>query len=253
LYADKLNAHDPDLVQLDDRTENGGTTTTMLRELRTSADVRGAVAGADILVIETGLNDLDETGALEKVAAGACGGPDGNRCLRAMGERWNRHFESIARTVDRLRAGKPTALRLVTSQNVFVSDPSIVTDHGLPDDFALTGGRLLTRMLTTAICRTAHHHGGQCIDVALLFNGPHDDQPRDENTPESMNLVAQALFDTGLPELELDMATQPSRSCVTSAPARRGRRTPGIPVRLANGPAPRGSVRGKVRVRHSMI
>jgi len=201
-YADKLNAHDPDLVRLDDRTENGGTTTTMLNELRTSADVRRSLAGADIVVIETGLNDLDETGALDRVAAGTCGGTHGHRCLLAMGKRWNRNFEAIARTIDRLRAGRPTALRLVTSQNVFVSDPSIVTDYGLPDDFALTGGRLLTRMLTTAICRTAHHHGGQCIDVARLFNGQRGDQPRDENTPESMNLVATALFDTGLRELE---------------------------------------------------
>ncbi len=131
-YADKLNATDPGLVRLDDRTENGGTTTTMLTELRTSADLRRAVAGADILVVETGLNDLDETGALDQVAAGTCGGSDGNRCLLAMGKRWNRHFEAIARTIDRLRAGRPTALRLVTSQNVFVSDPSILTDYGLP-------------------------------------------------------------------------------------------------------------------------
>ena len=59
------------------RTENGGTTTTTLHELRTSAHVRRTVAGADILVVETGLNDLDETGPLDQVAAGTCGGSVG--------------------------------------------------------------------------------------------------------------------------------------------------------------------------------
>ena len=200
-YADKLNAQTPNLVRLDDRTHNGGTTTTMLDELRTNAAVRTAVATADILVIETGLNDLDDTHALDQVAAGTCGGKDGNRCLLAMGKRWSRNFEAIARAISRLRGGSPMALRLVTSQNIFVSNPSIITDYGLPGDFALKGGRLLTNLLTQAICRTALRHGGRCIDVARLFNGPQGDQPRDENSPESMDLVAQALFDTGLPEL----------------------------------------------------
>ena len=219
-YADKLNAQTPNLVRLDDRTHNGGTTTTMLDELRTNAAVRTAVAKADILVIETGLNDLDDTHALDQVAAGTCGGKDGNRCLLAMGRRWSRNFEAIARAIDRLRRGRPTALRLVTSQNIFVSDPSIITDYGLPGDFALEGGRLLTNLLTQAICRTALRHGGRCIDVARLFNGPQGDQPRDENSPESMDLVAQALFDTGLPELTY-MTAQSSRSTSQGVPAYR--------------------------------
>jgi hypothetical protein len=201
LYADKLNAARPHLVRLTDLTENGGTTTTMLHALRRSPEVRRAVRGADIVLVSTGLNDLDETGALERVAAGTCGSSDGLRCLRAMAHRWERKFEEIADVIFRLRAGDPTALRMVTEQNVFVSEPSIVTDYGLPDDFALTGGRLITSEIRDATCRAARQHGGECVDVGLLFNGPDLDQPRDENSPESMQLVARALIDTGLREL----------------------------------------------------
>jgi hypothetical protein len=200
-YADLLNKRLRPKVRLTDLTENGGTSTTMLNELRTDDRVRAAVSKADIIVIETGLNDLDDTGALDAVAAGSCGGPDNLNCLAAVGQRWQANFESIADEIDYLRGGQPTALRLVTSQNVFVSDPSIVDGHGLPKDFAQTGGTFITRQLRDALCATARQHHGQCVDVGLLFNGPDGDKARDENTVRSHTQVAQALIRTGLKEL----------------------------------------------------
>ena len=77
------------------------------------------------------LIDLDRTGALEKVVAGTCGG-DGSRCLRAMGREWRRGFEAILDEVDQLTAGRDVAVRLVGDQNIFLSDPSIIRDYGLP-------------------------------------------------------------------------------------------------------------------------
>ena len=49
---------------------------------------------------------------------------------------------------------------LVTSQNVFLSDPGIITEYGLPAAFAMTGGKLLTEELRDAICHTARRHHG---------------------------------------------------------------------------------------------
>jgi hypothetical protein len=193
-------------VRLTNLTENGGTSISMLSALRTDDQVREAVAKADIIVIETGLNDLDETGALDNVAAGSCGGRDNLNCLGKVGQRWRANFESIADEIDYLRAGQPTALRLVTSQNVFVSDPSIIGDYGLPEEFPQTGGTFLTRQLRDALCSTARRHHGQCVDVGRLFNGPHGDKARDENTERSHTQVAQALIRTGLKELDADHA-----------------------------------------------
>ena len=118
-----------------------------------------------------------------------------------MGQQWQANFESIADEIDYLRGGQPTALRLVTSQNVFLSHPSIIRDHGLPEDFAQTGGTFITRQLRDALCSTARGHHGQCVDVGRLLNGPDGDQPRDENTARSNTQVAQALLRTGLKEL----------------------------------------------------
>ena len=201
-YADKLNQRLRNGVMLTNLTENGGTSGTMLAELRHDEHVRKAVAAADIIVIETGVNDLDELGTLDAVAAGNCGGRDGSKCLRAIGQEWRTNFQAIADEIDRLRGGKPTALRLVTSQNVFVSDPTIISDYRLPEDFAQTGGRLLTRELRDAICDTARRHHARCVDVGLLFNGPRGDRPRDENTEWSHEQVARALVETGLAELK---------------------------------------------------
>jgi hypothetical protein len=200
-YADLLNQRLRRQVRLTDLTENGGTSTSMLNALRTDDRVRGAVSKADIIVIETGLNDLEESGVLDSVAAGLCGGPDNLNCLDSVVQRWQVNFESIADEIDYLRGGQPTALRLVTSQNVFLSDPSTLADHDLPSSFAQTGGTFLTRQLRDALCGTARRHHGRCVDVGRLFNGPNGDKARDENTARSHTQVAQALLRTGLKEL----------------------------------------------------
>ncbi len=200
-YADKLNQRSGHRVVLTNLTVNGGTSGTTLASLRHDRGVRTAIAGADIIVIETGVNDLDERGTLDAVAAGTCGGRDGAQCLRAVARGWRTNFEAIAEEIDHLRRGKPTALRLVTSQNVFLSDPGIITEYGLPADFAMTGGKFLTEELRDAICHTARRHHGRCVDVGLLFNGPRGDMPRDENTEQSHEQVARALMKTGLAEL----------------------------------------------------
>jgi hypothetical protein len=56
--------------------------------------------------------------------------------------------------------------------------------------------------LNTAECDAARTHDAIFVDVRLILNGPTLDQPVDENSPESMGAVADALLATGLPELE---------------------------------------------------
>ena len=186
-------------VTLIDRTTAGGDTGSLRESLETDGALQGEVAEADVLVISTGVNDLDSTGALEAVGTGTCG--DGNACLEAMYTGWRENYEAILAQIDELRAGAPTALRLVTAQNVFVSDPTIGPDYGLPDDFALTTGAEITQTLTTVMCDAAESHGGSCVDVAAMFNGQDGTQQRDENSLESHQEVADALIALGVDEL----------------------------------------------------
>ena len=186
-------------MTLVDRTTAGGDTGSLRESLETDDDLQDAVSGADVIVISTGVNDLDSTGALDAVGDGTCG--DGNACLDAMYAGWRENYAAILDQIDALRAGAPTALRLVTAQNVFVSDPTIAPDYGLPADFALTTGAEITKTLTTVMCEAAEAHGGACVDVATMFNGPDGTVARDENSLESHQEVADALIALGLGEI----------------------------------------------------
>lgn len=183
-----------------DETRNGGDTAAMRDLVSTDESVRSALADADVIVVSTGLNDLDTSGALEAIADGSCGPKDA--CLNDVFSTWRKNFAGILDDIEQLRSGDPTVLRLVTAQNTFVSDPSIEADYGLPAGFATKAGRRLTAELTNVMCEAAAAHDGMCVDVAALFNGPKGTEARDENTPESHQEVADALAPTGTAELE---------------------------------------------------
>jgi hypothetical protein len=98
-------------------------------------------------------------------------------------------FDAILREIERLRAGKPTAIRLVDAANPFVSDPSMAPD--LPKDVAATKGALTFKLLNDALCHNAAKHHAVCVDVRPILNGPTLDKPVDENSPASMRAVAK--------------------------------------------------------------
>jgi hypothetical protein len=104
------------------------------------------------------------------------------------------------REIETLRAGKPTAVRLVDAANAFLWDKSL--REGMPNNFAKSGGALIYKLLNDALCRNAAKHHAVCVDVRPIINGRSLDQPGDENSPESMRAVADALLATKVPELD---------------------------------------------------
>jgi hypothetical protein len=119
--------------------------------------------------------------------------------VKRLGEFHLRNFDAILNEIDRLQGDRPTAIRLVTAANFFLSDPSAT--KGLPPD-AMEFGAKWFEALNTAECDAARTHDAICVDVRPILNGPTLDQPVDENSPASMQAVADALLATGLPELE---------------------------------------------------
>src|SRR5262249_34427181 len=63
---------------------------TLRRAIETIQQVRDAVAGADVILIATGPNEMSL--AMAKVAAGTCGGSDHAACIRALGKTWQENF-----------------------------------------------------------------------------------------------------------------------------------------------------------------
>ena len=200
LYADGLEAQTGEPVEFVDLTGDRTTdSTALLESLRTDDQIRAAVAEAEVVLIATGPNEGSIT--TEPLAEGTCGGADNLDCVRALGERWATNFDASLEEIEQLRDGKPTAIRLVNAANIFTSLPSIATDLGLEEDFASEAFALNFELLTQAVCDAAEAHDAQCVDVRPILNGPDLDQPTDENSPENMQAIADALVETGLPEL----------------------------------------------------
>ena len=197
LYADALAAttnHSIDFINL---TTNGGTSQSLLKDIQTSQKIRDAVTSADIIVINTGANDLEDAFGL--FAAGNCGGADHLDCFRKVAEDWRISFDGILTEIETLRNGKPTAIRLVTNSNEALSDPGLIEIFG-PNDSS-GAGAFITDLHHEILCEVAAKHGAKCVDLRPVLNGPNFDKPQDVNTQEAMQAVADALLASGLDEL----------------------------------------------------
>lgn len=197
LYADGLATtvdHRIDFVNL---TTNGGTSQSLLKSIQTSEKTREVVKSADIIVISTGGNDLEDAFGL--FASGNCGGADHFDCFRKVGEVWRTSFDGILTEINTLRAKKPTAIRLVTNSNDALTDPGLFEIFGTKDESG--GGAFVTDLHHDILCDVAAKHGAMCIDLRPVLNGPNHDKPQDGNMQEAMQAVADALLASGLDEL----------------------------------------------------
>ena len=172
-------------------TPGKGGSAGLLEAIRTDEPFRGQVASGDIIVIATGANDLGAQ--FEAIQNGSCGGEDGTACVDEIGRTWDREFDAILEEIEALRAGEPTAIRLVNAANAFI-DPSNSPEQA-------RGFSALFEALTQAVCNNAEAHGAICVDVRPALNGPNLDQPVNDSSQESMDAVAELLLENGLPEL----------------------------------------------------
>jgi lysophospholipase L1-like esterase len=190
VLTDLTGSREPDVGE-------GETSASLLSSLRTSPVTRDAIKSADIILISTGPNELGM--AYEPSKAGTCGGADEADCIRALGRLWKANFDAILTEIETLRQGRPTAIRLVDAANPFVSDPEMST--GMPAGFATTNGALIFELLKEAMCDNAKKHHAVCVDVRPILNGPTMDKAVDENSPQSMRAIADALDATKLAEI----------------------------------------------------
>ena len=194
LYAEGLEAttgHPVDFVNL---TTNGGGAPSLLSDIKTSTSIRDALPRADIVMIATGGNDLAP--AFDASAAGNCGGADDLDCFRVVAESERPVFDAILSEIGQLRSGRPTVVRLVAFSNEFLSDPGLIAGFGT--EFGKTGGVVVTRMFRDMQCDVAAAHAAKCVDLGVALNGPDLLRPRDVNTQDGMQAVADAILATGI-------------------------------------------------------
>lgn len=200
LIAEGLEAELGAPVGFVNRTTNGGTSADLLADFRSNESVRDDIGEAELIVVSTGANDLEP--AFEAYGRGECGGADELDCFRAVAEEWRVNFDGMLAEIEELRAGKPTAVRILTNANEFLADPMLLRAFG--PEFGVGGGAAITAMHHDALCAAAAAHGATCIDLRPVLNGPDFSTPQNVNTHDAMQRVADAVIAAGLVELDVE-------------------------------------------------
>ncbi|AUS09897.1 hypothetical protein C1X05_14405 [Laceyella sacchari] len=171
-YRDYIAADTGNDVLLTNQSVNGWTSADLANALQTDADLRNAVASAQVVTWNIGGNDLLD--ARNRYIRGTCGGVDQEDCLRQAVVHFKRNWDQIVDSIQGLRAGQPTLYRTMDVYNPFVDEDK----HALGADRSKTRFEILKPYLDE-INRHIHERQTKGYDVAKVydaFNGPNHDQ-----------------------------------------------------------------------------
>ena len=204
LFAAKLKSSGVAASLVVDNLGDPSATSDSLRSaLQSDGKMRDAVAAADIVVVSVGGNDADP---FATYPPGTCAfGGDSAECLAAYAPHLVANLDAIATEILALRGGKPTALRLMSPDY----NPFVGWDQAPSASFGADFYAQVASAETAAGCAVAESHGGLCVDVFHLLNGPDgtadaatylaDDHAHPGRT--GIEAVASLLTDLGVPEL----------------------------------------------------
>ena len=90
---------------------------------------------------------------------------------------WSGISTGSSRRIERLRAGEPTAVRVLTYYNTEIGSATVASDWQFEDTPEAIAAFLeaydpLLANLDAMICRVATAHGAICVDLLPAFNGP---------------------------------------------------------------------------------
>ena len=153
-------------VEVTVQSATADTTSDALRYLGPDGILARLVPDADIITVTVGANEADFG---EHVPDGTCRvGAARTECLDRANPDLAANFEAMLTAIDKLRAGKPLAL-LVTSPDY---NPFIGWSGAPSPRFGLDFYRQLVVQEAEVACAAAVRHGGRCLNLTLLFNGP---------------------------------------------------------------------------------
>jgi lysophospholipase L1-like esterase len=205
-YADLVAAGSGRDVSVDNRGLDGLTSSGLRAALESNADLRDAIAKADIVVL--GIGGADVNAGDDALASGSC---ESTACYDATISAYGSDVDAIAAEIMSIRAGKPTVLRSVTQPNVLTGAEDVIPPF--LRDIATEVGVYVARGFNTATCDAMTAHDGACIDVLTAINGPKGEADgykagllnlEDCCYPNERGhrLIADLLYATGLAPLE---------------------------------------------------
>jgi lysophospholipase L1-like esterase len=196
LYADRLAAATGAGVTAVNLGRAGSTSDDLLSDLRSDAATRAAVAGADVLVVTIGANDLQPQ--MRAWIAGKCAAL---RCFTAASADLQARIDAVLTASRQLHGGRPMHVLVTTYWNVFLDGAPALT-HGR-DYVAMS--RAATAQAERAQCAAAARAKDRCVDLRPAFHGEGDDldptallqEDGDHPNSEGHAAIAAALADRG--------------------------------------------------------
>lgn len=144
---------------------NGATTTTVADALAGDPATRRAVAGAGVVLVTIGANDL--VPLIKTWQSHGCGHACYQPAVTAMGTR----LDTVLGDIQRLRSSRPTLVLVTDYWNVFEDGQVAVSDYG--HSFA-PWSDTVTRAANTAIESSARTADDTFVDLYVPFKGDGD-------------------------------------------------------------------------------
>lgn len=175
LYARNASRALGAAVKVDNRAEhNNLDSRRLLAQIRTNAAMRAAARRADIVTLTIGHNDTPWASNTDPCDGSDSDTNDNNAidwasytgpCLGTVAAELRSNVSGILAEIKRLRAGKPTAIRVTNFHDDNIHDPTMpAKSYG--------SSKAVDDALNTAICRAAASAKVPCADVYHAFNGP---------------------------------------------------------------------------------
>ena len=198
VLAERITADTGIPVELHNLTQhNSLTTTVLLQQIRANAvigtdpslprdagemasgaaaqePVRDAIAGADIITIDVGFNDV--LAALGGPPDYGCGGTFDATCIESVVTPIAANIEAIMAEIDLLRDGRPTMVRILGGSDGWTDDVGVAPEVNAA---RAEGTLALVRAQDAAYCSIATAHHALCVDMFHIFNGPAGSLPQD--------------------------------------------------------------------------
>lgn len=125
-FADSLRTDTGVDVTVTNLAIDGWTSEDLLASLRDDAGVRDAVAGADLVTLDIGGNDVLH--ALPAYLTDTCGGDDNLQCLRDAATTFATRWDDILDELLALRDGAPAGILTLDLYQPFVGDERLADD-----------------------------------------------------------------------------------------------------------------------------
>jgi lysophospholipase L1-like esterase len=175
LYARRVGKALGRPVKAVNRAEhNNLNSTRLLAQVRNSSSMRAAIARADIVTLTIGHNDTPWVLSDDPCDGSASDTDDQNaidwpsyasQCSATLAARLGKNITGILGQIKRLRAGKPTLIRVTNFHNDNIGDPGVPRAADSPT-------KVVVDRFSRAICTAAKVKGVRCADVYHAFNGP---------------------------------------------------------------------------------